>query len=39
VLTKGKLSYDETAGLKQVLVYEIPDPLPVLRAHYRRTKA
>jgi len=38
-LTKGKLTYDETAGLKQVLVLEVPDPLHVLRAHYRRTKA
>jgi hypothetical protein len=38
-LTKGKLSYDETAGLKQVLVYEIPDALPILRTHFRRTKA
>lgn len=38
-LTKGKLSYDETAGLKQVLVYQIPDPLPVLRGYYRRSRA
>ncbi len=38
-MTKGKLSYDETAGLKQVLVYEVPDPIPVLRAYYRRSKA
>lgn len=38
-LTKGKLTYDETAGLKQVLVHELPDPLPLLRAYYRRTKA
>jgi hypothetical protein len=38
-LTKGKLSYDETAGLKQILILEVPDPIPVLRTHYRRTKA
>lgn len=38
-LTKGKLSYDETAGLKQVLVYELPDPIPVLRGYFRRARA
>ena len=37
--TKGKLAYDETAGLKQFLVYELPDPISVVRAYYRRTKA
>ncbi len=37
-LTKGKLAYDETAGLKQVLVHELPDALQLLRAYYRRAK-
>jgi hypothetical protein len=37
--TRGKLAYDETAGLKQVLVHDVPESLSVLRAHYRRTKA
>ncbi len=37
-LTRGKLSYDETAGLKQVLVVDLPDSISILRAHYRRNK-
>lgn len=38
-LTKGKLSYDETAGLKQILIYDRADPISVVRTYYRRTKA
>lgn len=38
VHTRGRLSYDETAGLKQVLIHDLPESLSVLRAHYRRTK-
>lgn len=37
--TRGQLSYDETAGLKQVLILDTPDPFSVLRAHYRKNKA
>ena len=38
-LTKGALSYDETAGLKQILVHDIPDPMPVLKSYFKRNRA
>ncbi len=34
--TAGALSFDDTAGLRQVLVHSLPDPLDVLRAYYER---
>lgn len=35
-ITDGKLVYDETAGLKQVIVHELPSPLRILKRYYRR---
>ena len=35
-LTKGKLVYDETAGLKQVIVHELLEPLSLIEGYYRR---
>jgi hypothetical protein len=37
--TRGQLEYDETAGLKQVLITDAPDATSALRSHYRRAKA
>lgn len=37
-LTKGMLMYDETAGLKQVLVHKLPESLRLLKKYYRRTR-
>jgi hypothetical protein len=39
VYTRGQLTYDETAGLKQIMVLDLPESLSALRAHYRRSKA
>lgn len=33
-VTDGALVYDETAGLRQVLIRRTPDPLDLLAAHY-----
>lgn len=35
-LTNGKLVYDETAGLRQILLHEFPNGLGMLRGYYRR---
>lgn len=37
-LTGSKLTYDETAGLKQVIIHDLPDPLAVLEQHYRHSQ-
>lgn len=34
VLTDGRLRYDETAGLRQLFVHDLQDPLEMLEVHY-----
>lgn len=38
-LTRGKLAYDETAGLKQVIVHESIEPLSIVAAYYRHASS
>lgn len=37
--TDGALSFDETAGLRQVIVHEVPEPMDVLSRYFEQSKA
>lgn len=38
-ITKGAIVFDETAGLQQLLVRELPPPHEILRTYYKRRRA
>jgi hypothetical protein len=35
-VTMGALAFDETAGLRQVLIRQVPEGIPILARHYER---
>ncbi len=37
-ITDGALAFDETAGLRHVIISELPDPLKFLEAYYQRAQ-